>query len=216
MLFSKSKHTGVFTSQASAALLTVISLLSACTPLPTSQSATSESPRPIPTLPAEKLLREQAANPKPTPSVLGKSSVQKSAKQSTTFSTSEVTDLLAQAEDKAVSAANLAQSAQSKEDWSLIINQWKRAIALLKPISASGAQKTLVQKRLAVYQSELAAAQQQAKTNPRQIVTGGGGSSKGGIPLIVSPDSPSPTPSPSPTGSPSPTSSPSPSASPSP
>ncbi|NJK52267.1 MAG: hypothetical protein HC936_04540 [Leptolyngbyaceae cyanobacterium SU_3_3] len=118
------------------------------------------------------------------------------------FSTAEVTKLLSQAEDKAIAAANLTQSAQSKEDWALVINQWKRAIAILQPASNANLQRALVQQRLKTYQNNLAAAQQQAKTNPRQLIQRAGGSTKGGIPLIVAPASPDAKPSP--TASPTP------------
>ncbi|MBC7825500.1 MAG: hypothetical protein H7126_16880, partial [Candidatus Parcubacteria bacterium] len=66
------------------------------------------------------------------------------------------------------------------------------------------------QKR-ADYQSKLSDAQQKAKTNPRQLVTGGQPTGGKGIPLIVAPNSPDAT-----TASPSPTNLPSPSSSPSP
>ncbi|NJR48812.1 MAG: hypothetical protein HC780_03850 [Leptolyngbyaceae cyanobacterium CSU_1_3] len=184
------------------AIAALLGLLSACTPLPTSRSALpSESPRPIPTLPAERLLRQQAiATPKPktaTAKPPGKPNPTQPA-----FSTAEVTKLLSQAEDKAIAAANLTQSAQSKEDWALVINQWKRAIAILQPASNANLQRALVQQRLKTYQNNLAAAQQQAKTNPRQLIQRAGGSTKGGIPLIVAPASPDAKPSP--TASPTP------------
>jgi hypothetical protein len=187
---------------------------SACTPLPTTRSSSVESPRPIPTLPAERLIAQQAAKPQaiaPSPTTSPKSGKPNPTQK---LSATQVTALLAEAEDKAVSAANLSQSAQSKEDWTLVINQWNRAIAILKPASTANIQKSLVQQRLTTYQTRLAAAQQQAKTNPRQLTKGAGGSSTGGIPLIVGPASPSPTTSPtaSPTTSPtaSPTASPTP------
>lgn len=132
----------------------------------------------------------------------------KSLTATSKLSDSELASQLQQADDKAISAANLMQSAQSKEDWTLVINQWKRAIALLPPLSAAGAQKAAVQQKRADYQSKLADAQQKAKTNPRQLVTGAQPTG-GGIPLIVAPNSPDAT-----TASPSPTNSPSPSPSP--
>ncbi|KAM3096602.1 hypothetical protein ACKFKG_10120 [Phormidesmis sp. 146-35] len=191
-----------------------IGLLSACTPLPTTRSVPIESPRPIPTLPAERLIAQQAANPKaiaPSPPATPKAGKPDPTKK---LSAADVTALLAEAEDKAVSAANLSQSAQSKEDWALVIKQWNRAIALLKPATNTNLQKSLVQQRLTTYQTRLRAAQQQAKTNPRQLIKGSGGNTTGGTPLILGPASPSPTASPtaspkasptaSPTGSPTP------------
>ncbi len=189
--------------------------LSACTPLPTMRSAPIDSPRPIPTLPAERLIAQQAAKPKAAIAPSPKTSPKPGQSTPTQkLSAADVTARLAEAEDKAVSAENLSQSAQSKEDWALVIKQWNRAIALLKPAANANIQKALVQKRLTTYQSKVAAAQQQAKTNPRQLTKGSGGNTTGGTPLILGPASPSPTASPtaspkasptaSPTGSPTP------------
>ena len=190
--------------------IALFGLVTACTPLPSSSSITQESSRPIKPLPAEAFIK--AAQ---TPSYrLSPSPVAKSLAASSKLSASEVTTQLQQAEDKAISAANLMQSAQSQEDWMLVINQWKRAIALLPPLSAAGAQKATVQQKRADYQSKLADAQQKAKTNPRQLVTGVQPTGGKGIPLIVAPNSPDvATASPSPTASPA-SPSPSPSSSP--
>ena len=187
--------------------IALLGLVSACTPLSPS-SVTQETPRPVKPLPAEAFIR--AAE---TPSYrLSPSPVAKSPTATSKLSASEVTSQLQQAEDKAISAANLMQSAQSKEDWTLVINQWKRAIALLPPLSVAGSQKATVQRKRTAYESKLADAQQKAKTNPRQLVTGGQPTGGKGIPLIVAPNSPdATTASPSPTNLPSPSSSPSPS-----
>ncbi len=193
--------------------IALLGLVSACTPLSPS-SVTQETPRPVKPLPAEAFIRASK-----TPSYqLSPSPAVKSLTAPSKLSASEVASQLQQADDKAISAANLMQSAQSKDDWTLVVNQWKRAIALLPPVSAAGAQKAAVQQKRADYQSKLADAQQKAKINPRQLVTGGSQSTGGkGIPLIVAPNSPDAAASPSPTASPvspSPSSSPSPSPSP--
>ncbi len=190
--------------------IALLGLVNACTPLPAPSSLSQEeSPRPVKPLPAEAFIR--AAQ---TPSYqLSPSPGAKSLTANSKLSPSEVATQLQQADDKAISAANLMQSAQSKEDWTLVINQWKRAIALLPPVSAAGSQKAVVQKKRADYQSRLANAQQKAKSNPRQLVTGGQPTGGKGVPLIVAPNSPDAAASPSPTASPA---SPSPSSSPSP
>ena len=192
--------------------IVLVGAIAGCTPLPSSSSLSQESPRPVKPLPAEALIRA-AKTPSyrlsPTPAAAAKSATAK-----VKLSATEVAIQLQQAEDKAISAENLAQSAQSKEDWNLVINQWNRAIALLPPLEATGAQKANVQKKRADYQSKLANARQKAKTNPRQLVTGGSQPTGKGVPLIVAPDSK--TASPSPSASPaSPSPSPSASASPS-
>ncbi|MCY7273795.1 MAG: hypothetical protein LH702_08610, partial [Phormidesmis sp. CAN_BIN44] len=108
--------------------------LVACTPLSPSSVTQEETPRPVKPLPAEAFIK--AAQ---TPSYrLSPSPVAKSLTATSKLSASEVASQLQQAEDKAISAENLVQSAQSKEDWTLVINQWKRAIALLPPLSVAG------------------------------------------------------------------------------
>ncbi len=188
--------------------IVLVGAVAGCTPLPSSSSLSQESPRPVKPLPAEALIR--AAK---TPSYrLSPTPAAKSATAKVKLSATEVAAQLRQAEDKAISAENLAQSAQSREDWNLVINQWNRAIALLPPLAATGAQKANVQQKRADYQSKLADARQKAKTNPRQLVTGGSQPTGKGVPLIVAPDAPDPkTASPSPTASPA---SPAPSSSP--
>ena len=180
--------------------IVLLSAIAGCTPLPP-PSFSQESPRPVKPLPAEALIRAaQTPSYRVSPSPTAKSSTTK-----VRLSAAEVASQIQQAEDKAISAENLAQSAQSKEDWNLVTNQWNRAIALLPPLSEAGAQKAKVQQKRADYQSKLANARQKAKTNPRQLVTGGKPTEKG-IPLMVAPASPEPkTASPSPTASPAPT-----------
>lgn len=220
MLFLTPKPTVAVAAQFSVSIVALISLLSACKPLPTSAPVASESSRPVDPLPVETLRRPTESSPRPSIAPTAKPSTRSTSAGAR--SASEVTALLQQAEDKAVSAVNLSQSAQSKEDWNLVIDRWQRAIAVLKPLVVSGSQKAIVQQRLATYQNRLADAQQQAKANPRQIVTGGGNPNSKGIPLIAGPRSEegkdAKTASPSPTASPNPTASPagSPTASPSP
>ena len=197
--------------QQAACGIVLLGAIGACTPLPSPSSLTQESPRSVKPLPAEALIR---AAETPSYRLSPDSTVAKSPTAKSKLSAAEVETQLQQANDKAISAENLAQSAQSKDDWSLVINQWNRAIALLPSLAAAGAQKATVQQRRADYQSKLANAQQKAKTNPRQLVTGGTRPAGKGIPLIIAPDAPDPkTASPSPTASPA---SPSSSASPSP
>ncbi|MDJ1183902.1 retropepsin-like aspartic protease family protein [Roseofilum casamattae] len=73
-------------------------------------------------------------------------------------------NVLQQALDKAYSAASLAQSARSGEDWELVANRWKRAIALLKQIPGDRSQYPLAQEKIVEYQQNLTYAQTQAKT----------------------------------------------------
>lgn len=76
--------------------------------------------------------------------------------------------------DKAYSAFNISQSAQSSYDWNLVMSQWQEAIALLKAVPATSPNKVIAQKKLIDYQRNLIYAQQQAnrpiKENPDNIV----------------------------------------------
>lgn len=76
--------------------------------------------------------------------------------------------------DKAASADAISQSAQSTEDWNLVVTQYQDAIALMKQVDRqssyfSGAQDNIIQ-----YQRRIKYAQQQAfsrKEPPPQLVT---------------------------------------------
>ncbi len=57
--------------------------------------------------------------------------------------------------NKAMSAANLTQSAKSKQDWNLVANQWQEAIALMKTIPASSPNYAVAQKKVGEYQKNL-------------------------------------------------------------
>jgi len=70
-------------------------------------------------------------------------------------------NLLVEADDVANSAISLSQTAQSSDDWNLVVSRWQRAIDLLGRIPESASQYASVQQRLATYRSSLALAQQQ-------------------------------------------------------
>jgi predicted aspartyl protease len=71
-----------------------------------------------------------------------------------------------QAIDAAYSAASLTQSAQSSDDWQLVISRWQEAIALLRVVPSSSPFHAIAQPKIAEYQRNLRIAQQQA-TRPR-------------------------------------------------
>lgn len=110
-------------------------LLYACT---VTQQAPPTSPPPSPLTPAA---------PPPSPVTLA----------------SPETDFFLEAENKAISAKNIAQIAQTKEDWTLVLNRWQQAIDLIKAVPKSHPKYALAQKQLAAYQTELNAAQKQLK-----------------------------------------------------
>ncbi|HEY9634980.1 MAG TPA: retropepsin-like aspartic protease [Coleofasciculaceae cyanobacterium] len=97
------------------------------------------------------------ANPTvtPKPSVTAKSQPRIAAK-----------DAYERALDAAYSAASLSQSAQSSDDWQLVISRWQEAIKLLRVVPSSSTYYAIAKSKLAQYQSNLRIAQQEA-TRPR-------------------------------------------------
>lgn len=110
-------------------------LLYACT---VTQQAPPTSPPPSPLTPAA---------PPPSPVTLA----------------SPETDVFLEAENKAISAKNIAQIAQTKEDWTLVVNRWQQAIDLIKAVPRSNPKYALAQKQLAEYQTGLNDAEKQLK-----------------------------------------------------
>ncbi|XGV98288.1 MAG: type IV pilin-like G/H family protein [Leptolyngbya sp. BL-A-14] len=142
--------------------VSVIALAGCSTSRP---SATSAPPELIITSPV-------ASSPTPTPTVTG--------------------DPFAKGVDKAASATSLAQSAQTPEDWNLVLTQWQRAIAFMKAVPPSSPNHSAAQKLLPSYQQSLTRAQQQAKRGGASIspIAAKGGTDDNGIP-IISGDQPS-------------------------
>lgn len=66
--------------------------------------------------------------------------------------------------DIAMGAATIAQSAQSKDDWNLVITRWQSAISLLKATPKSSANYAIAQKKIAEYQRNLTYAQKQGNS----------------------------------------------------
>lgn len=182
--------------------IAVLLVLSSCSPLPQAYSS-APTPRPVEPLPFEKK-GYTIATPSPSIAPLTSSGTPVrtvTVKPGKKLSEADLATLLEQADDKAVSATNLAQSAQSKEDWLLAVSQWQKAIALLNPIAN---QSSTVKQKLAQYRRNLADAQTRSTTNPRQLVTEG--TSGGyGVPLVIQSgdQNPSPSASPSPGAAPS-------------
>ncbi|HEY9668942.1 MAG TPA: hypothetical protein V6C91_19185 [Coleofasciculaceae cyanobacterium] len=96
-----------------------------------------------------------ASRPSPVPSKLSPPS------PSPTLESNQFQDGL----DAAMSAATIAQSAQSREDWNLVVSRWQSAIALFKTLPKSNPNYAVAQKKIAEYQRNLTYAQKQA-TNP--------------------------------------------------
>ena len=71
--------------------------------------------------------------------------------------------------DKASSAFSISQSAQSSDDWNLVVSQWTDAIALMKALPVSSPYKAIARKKIAEYQRNLTYAKQEA-TRPIQKI----------------------------------------------
>lgn len=80
--------------------------------------------------------------------------------------------------DTGMGAAVITQSAQSQDDWNLVVNRWQTALNLLKAVPSSSPDYAIAQKKIAEYQRNLAYAQQQQKG--RSKLTNAAGASSGG------------------------------------
>lgn len=76
-----------------------------------------------------------------------------------------------QAQQQASDAINLAQSAQSRDDWGLVATRWQRAIALLQRIPPGSPQYAQAQSQRAEYQRNLATARQRANVAAPEAVS---------------------------------------------
>lgn len=72
-------------------------------------------------------------------------------------------DFFREAVNKATRASTLAQSAKSKDDWNLVINEWQSAINMMRSISPSSSNYEIAQKKVIEYQKNLNYATQQAE-----------------------------------------------------
>lgn len=72
------------------------------------------------------------------------------------------TDNFREAVNKAVSAANLTQSAKFKDDWKTVMNEWQTAIELMKTVPTSSSNYAIAQQKIIEYQQNLNYAQKNA------------------------------------------------------
>ncbi len=71
--------------------------------------------------------------------------------------------------DRADSARSISTSAQSPEDWELVVSRWKSAIDLLKQVPKTDPNKKLANQKLIEFQSKLAIAQNRLARFSTQI-----------------------------------------------
>lgn len=64
--------------------------------------------------------------------------------------------------NKAESAVNISQAAQSKEDWVLVADRWQKAVDLIKTVPTSSPYRTMAKSKLTEYQRNLKYAKQRA------------------------------------------------------
>ncbi|MHC5831556.1 MAG: hypothetical protein ACYT04_90210, partial [Nostoc sp.] len=69
--------------------------------------------------------------------------------------------------DKAVGAWSISQSAQSPEDWNLVVRQYQDAIALMRKVRRQSVEFAIAQTKITEYRRQIKYAQQQA--NPRPV-----------------------------------------------
>lgn len=119
----------------------------------------------------------------PTPAIsieLPKSTVSRPSPASTALS-----NPFERGVDKAASATNLAQTAQTAEDWKLVIEQWQRAIAFMKAVPSSSPNRAAAQRLLEQYQDSLAQSQVQAKRGGPSRTVPQAADDGNGVPFIV-------------------------------
>lgn len=138
----------------------VIGFMTACR---ASEPSVTSSPVSIPAEPPAPV----SIRPAPTPTIVG--------------------DPFQKGLDKAASAGNLAQSAQTQDDWNLVVSQWQRAIDYLQDVPKSSPDYPVAQKLLPDYRRSLAKAEQQAKRGSNNPSVGAKpkASTDAGIPLIA-------------------------------
>ena len=119
---------------------TIAGLSAACRAVDSVQQ-TSEPVKPISAAPAQPV--EANFKPAPTPSPFNPSTAYE------------------RAIDVAESAASISQSAQSSEDWNLVVSQWQQSIELLKGVPSSHPNYAIAKTKIIEYQGYLKSAQQQ-------------------------------------------------------
>lgn len=127
---------------------TLVLLMGACNHLDSSQ-------------PVEDLSQPMVTSPLPTVSP-GRSTPPDSIETPIEQSAPTATEIYQQALDAGHSAATISQSAESPDDWQLVISRWQEAIALLESLSSTSPNYAIAQSKIAEYRRNLTLAQQQA------------------------------------------------------
>jgi hypothetical protein len=78
-------------------------------------------------------------------------------------------DSFTKALDKAMGAAILAQSAQSKQEWDLVVLRWIQAIEGMQAVPSDSPKRAFAQKKVAEYLQNMEVAQQKATAISSQL-----------------------------------------------
>ncbi len=113
-------------------------------------------------------------NEQPTP-IGDLASVQPTVKPVTPAATPKAQPLPSESEpslfemgrDKAVGAWSISQSAQSPEDWNLVVSQYQEAITLMRKVRRQSVEFAIAQTKITEYRRQIRYARQQA--NPRPV-----------------------------------------------
>jgi hypothetical protein len=132
----------------------IVALTSACSSSEQSQDKSSATPSPKSTVPTPSLVASKALSRPASPTLRPASPTPQP-------------DRFQDALDTAMSAATITQSAQSRDDWNLVVNRWETAINLLKAVPKSSPNYANAQKKIAEYQRNLTYAQKQANSTSK-------------------------------------------------
>ena len=142
----------------------------ATVPLPGRGFTTPQPVRPVKPLMEgrEGAVSQKSSTPNPSAKLGTKPGVKPSASAQSkqTVPDSAVVSKLQEAEDKAASARSLSQSAQTEDDWTLVAQQWKRALALLPNPAATSPLLGKVQQVRSTYTNGLQSAQAKTQGAP--------------------------------------------------
>jgi hypothetical protein len=149
--------------------VTLAFLLTGCATVPLSGQGISPSQTIRPIKPLMDGRGDVKFQPKPDPNsrvtaTLVDPTPKGSTKPGQPLSDSTIAAKLQEAEDKAASAASLSQSAQTPDDWKLVVQQWQRSIELLPSPPAKSPLFAKVQEIRSRYNTNLQAALSQAQS----------------------------------------------------
>lgn len=128
------------------------------------QSAPGESPLPVASPPASPAASPPASPASPSPSPVASPSP---ASPASPPAVSPVADPFREAVNRATSAAQLTQTAKTRQEWETVAAQWREAIALMQAVPVDSPNYATAQDRAGAYQKNLAYAERVAASRPQ-------------------------------------------------